>query len=136
MFDWSGQSLLDSLWKSLAALLQDWIAQHPLAAWLLAHPLWLLAAVLLALFLFAGLLRAVAGLTERFWLLLLKLPILLAEGIWWMSWRLLRPFLPASKPPPANRLSEVLARLEALHQEEYELRQELQALLSGRAKQD
>ncbi len=136
MFDWNSQAqfFIDSVQKALSAPFQTWLAQRPLAFWLASHPLWLLAAVLLAIFLFAGLLRAVAGLTERFWLALLKLPVWLVQGIWWSGLLLLRPFFPAVQPPPASRLSEVMQRLEALRQEENELMQELQSLLSAQAK--
>jgi hypothetical protein len=135
MFDWSNQTLLNSLWQSLVAPLQDWINQHPLVAGLVAHPLWLLAAVLLTVFLAAGLLRAVAGLTEQFWLLLLKLPIWGVQASWRGSILLLRLILPAAKSsaskPASQRLSEVLTRLEALRQEENELMRELKLLLSA-----
>ena len=90
------------------------------------------------LLLLAGLLRAVAGLTEQLWLALLRLPIWLVQWIWQAVFLLLRPVLPKTEQPSPipNRLSELLVRLESLRQEEQELMQEIKSLLSAQAKQE
>jgi hypothetical protein len=152
MLDWglNGGSLLDGFWDALTAPIQDWLGQYPVLLWLGIHPLWLVVVILLVLFLLSGLLRAVAGLTEKLWLVLLRLPILLVRWVWRGTLFLLsRPF--AAKPvaqsslaqsslvksslvnPPlldsADRLTEVLDRLEALRQEQDELLKEVKSLL-------
>lgn len=129
--------MIESLQDALTTPVQAWLKQHWLLDWLISHPLWLLASVMLALFLFSGLLRAMAGLTERFWLALLRLPVLLGRWVWLGSSLLFRPlFFPLSKAeqPVPSRLAEVLARLEALRQEEHELIQEMKSLLSSQAR--
>ena len=141
MVPWSGQNLVNSLWEALSAPFQAWLAQHPLMFWLASHPVWLIAVSLVMLLLLAGLLRAVAGLTEQLWLALLRLPIWLVQWIWRAVFLLLRPVLskaepPSSSAPTASRLSELLARLERLRQEEQELMQEIKSLLSAQAKQE
>ena len=141
MVPWSGQSLVNSLWEALSAPFRAWLAQHPLMFWLASHPVWLIAVSLVMLLLLAGLLRAMAGLTEQLWLALLRLPIWLVQWIWRAVFLLLRPVLskaepPSSSAPTASRLSELLARLERLRQEEQELMQEIKSLLSAQAKQE
>jgi hypothetical protein len=141
MVPWSGQSLVNSLWDALSAPFQAWLAQHPLLFWLASHPVWLIAVSLVMLLLLAGLLRAMAGLTEQLWLALLRLPIWLVQWIWRAVFLLLRPVLskaepPSSSAPTASRLSELLVRLERLRQEEQELMQVIKSLLSAQAKQE
>lgn len=135
MFSWGLNNSINGLLDSLTAPLQDWLSQHPLLQWFVSHPLWLLIAMLAALFLLSGLLRAIAGLTEKLWLALLRLPFILFQTVWRSSlFLLLRPFekptvasLTASPAP--DRLTEILNRLEALRQEQDELLQEVRSLL-------
>lgn len=145
MLDWRfSNNIFTGFLDSLIAPVQDWLNQYPLLLWLTTHPWWLLATVLLILFLLSGLLRAIAGLTEKLWLALLGLPVTLVRWIWQSTFFLLsRPF--ASKPaiaqsnlvnPPIfnsqDRLAEVLDRLESLRQEQDELLKEVKTLLSTR----
>lgn len=145
MFEWGLNSgdLFNRFLDSLTTPFQDWLSQYPVLLWLATHPLWLLAAVLVVLFLLSGLLRAVAGLTEKLWLVLLSLPVNLMRWLWQgMVFLLSRPF--ASKPVveagfvnppvlnPQDRLTEVLNRLEALRQEQDELLKEVKSLLAAR----
>lgn len=143
MFNWgfNSDSLFTSFWDSLTAPVQNWLGQYPVFLWLWTHPLWLVLLVLLVLFLLSGLLRAVAGLTEKLWLALLSLPVTLVRWVWRGSLFLLsRPF--ASKPvmqssllhssvDSADRLTEVLDRLEALRQEQDELLREVKLLAAN-----
>jgi hypothetical protein len=140
MLQWGwNQSFVDSLLNSLTAPLQAWLSQHPILLWLATHPLWLLGVILLLLFLLSGLLRAVASLTEKLWLTLLRLPIILMQWAWQGSLLLLRrPFaskaVNQSSPinPPLldtpDRLTEILERLETLRKEQDELLKEVKRL--------
>lgn len=149
MLDWRfGSNIFTGFLDSLIAPVQDWLNQYPWLLWLTTHPWWLLVTVLLILFLLSGLLRAIAGLTEKLWLALLSLPVMLVRWIWQGTIFLLsRPF--ASKPammqsglinPPnvhlQDRLTEVLDRLESLRQEQDELLKEVKVLLSTRARSE
>lgn len=131
---------LNKSWVSVAqaALLnpvQSWLGEHPLAGWLLGHPLWALALVALGLLLFAGLWSAIARLTEGFWLALVQLPWRLSHWIFAaVSGRLVRWW---AKPSGAesearrggDRLGEIMGRLEMLQTEQEGLLEELRELL-------
>ncbi len=142
---------LNKSWVSVAqaALLnpvQSWLGEHPLAGWLLGHPLWMLALVALGLLLFAGLWSAIARLTEGFWLALVQLPWRLSHWIFAaVSGRLVRwwakPFgakLSGTKPSGAglggDRLGEIMGRLETLQTEQEGLLEEMRELL-GKGKE-
>ena len=137
--------IVNSILNALVSPFQDWLSQHPQVSWLLANPGWLLVVIFVVAFLLLGLLQAVASLTEKFWLGLLKLPILLMGWIWQAGTFLLRrPFatqpkamrsslMVQSHPASAassNRLTEVLNRLEVLQREQDELMQEVRLLLA------
>lgn len=142
MFQWNfNQSLMSGFWESITAPFQEWLSQYPVLVWLVGHPLWLLGAIVLVIFLLAGLLRAVASLTEKLWLALLRFPILLVQWLWQGSLFLLRrPFAP--KPAIAqprllsspDRLTELLDRLESLRKEQDELMQEVKTILATQQK--
>jgi hypothetical protein len=134
-------SIVNGVLNAFLSPVQDWLSQHPRMVWLLANPGWLLVALVVALFLLSGLLRAVASLTEKLWLGLLKLPIRLVQWIWQGSLFLLRrpAASPSSNPTQTNlllsthspdRLTEVLDRLETLRHEQDELMQEMKSLLN------
>jgi hypothetical protein len=133
-------SIVNSVLSAFLLPVQDWLSQHPRISWLLANPGWLLAALIVMLFLLSGLLRVVASLTEKLWLELLKLPIRVVYWLWQGSLLLLRRPAPTqsnlpssslirSSDHPPDRLTEVLDRLEALRREQDELMQEMKSLL-------
>lgn len=148
------QSMLNRLWESLTAPIWDWLNQYPVLYWLTLHPIWLLVTLVTLLFLLSGLLGAIARLTERLWLAILRSPITLIRWIWRGSLFLLsRLFTAKSTAAPSvsvkssvvtlgaasltpgaltsqDRLTEVLNRLEALRQEQDELLREVKLLLS------
>jgi hypothetical protein len=141
MFQWDFQdSIVNGLLDSLLTPVQDWLSQYPLFLWLATHPLWLLAVILLVLFLLSGLLRVIAGLTEKLWLALLMFPVTLVRWLWQgMTFLISRPFASKSvtqsgfvNPPTLDtpdRLTEALNRLETLRQEQDELLKEVKVLL-------
>jgi hypothetical protein len=137
--------IVTSMLNALVSPFQDWLSQHPQVSWLLANPGWLLVVIFVVAFLLLGLLQAVASLTEKFWLGLLKLPILCVRWIWRAGIFLLRrPFATQPKAmqsslrvqphlasvSSSNRLAEVLNRLEVLQREQDELMQEVRLLLA------
>jgi hypothetical protein len=140
-----GQSLLDRLGdrllQSLNAPLQSWLATHPVAQWLLMHPLWLLGLVILAIALLVGLFGAIGRLTENLWLRLFRVPLWLFAGIFGSGFRLVRALAKSSarqnspsisKNPaqtPTQRLDQVLTRLEELRRDEELLLAELKILV-------
>jgi hypothetical protein len=133
------QLLSDAIWRLTDPVfqpVQTWLEMHPLWNWLLIHPLWLLGLIVLVLFLFAGLMGAIARLTEALWLALLQAPIRLVQLLFVSVAKLLKlPFAPKLSPvPPSHpqeRLTTILNRLEMLHQEQDELMQEVRSILSS-----
>lgn len=130
--------LSNSLWRftdQVLQPLQDWLVVHPFWNWLLLHPLWLLGLTVLLLFLFAGLLGAIARLTEAIWLAVLQTPIRLVQFLFTGVTRLLKlPFSPrlnsVSSTNQQERLTTLLNRLETLRQEQNELMQEIRSILA------
>lgn len=129
-------SLTDGWSNSLSAMawnpIRAWLDSHPLYNWLFTHPLWLLGLVAGGLLLFAGLWSAIARLTEGFWLGLVKLPFQaiawLFMGLVWLLTR--RQAQSPSTPPPADRVTEIVGRLESLQAEQEILLQEMRQILA------
>lgn len=68
------RTLSEGIQASINSSLNAWIGNHPKLVWLVNHPLQTLGLLLLALFLFSGLLKAVSSFTEKFWIWLLTAP--------------------------------------------------------------
>ena len=64
---------------ALQSMVNSWVEKHPLIMWLLQHPITSLIGFSLAIVLLLRLFSAVAYLLDKFWLWLLKLPILLVR---------------------------------------------------------
>jgi hypothetical protein len=147
MFDrvFDSRPLVERLLEPILAPLQGWLVVHPVWNWLLTHPLWLLGLMVLVLFLFAGLLGAIARLTEAVWLAILQAPLRLVQLLFVGVAKLLKmPFIPrvtsttVNQPvdpvlSPTNsqeRLRNILDRLDHLRQEQDELIQEVRSILA------
>ena len=114
---------------------QDWREVHPFWNWLFLHPLWLLGLVVLFLFLFAGLMGAIARLTESIWLALLQAPVRLVQLLFIGIAKLVKmPFTPkisaTASTNQQERLDMILNRLETLRHEQDELIQEVRSILA------
>lgn len=133
--------LLQQLTHSVMTPFQEWLLAHPVWNWLFTHPVWLVGLIILSLFLFIGLLGAIAQLTETVWLAILQLPLKLVQLIFVGILALFRlPFRPkltaAPSPNPetqTERLTLILNRLEALRQEQDELLSEVRSILAIQA---
>ena len=128
-------TLSHSVQNVVATSMKGWMAEHPIVAWGMAHPLWSIALVILILFLVWSLLGAVAQLTQRAWLAVLQAPLKATQSL---SRGMVRSFQRAdavSSPKLDGqqeiqaRLAEILHRLQALRQEEDVLMKEMQAIL-------
>lgn len=122
---------------TIVTSVQQFIHQHPNLAWIMTHPFWLVGLVLLALFLFWGLLQAITRLTERLWLAILQAPLKLTQ--WFlgllsrMFWRKsATPSTPTKSADPQQRLAAIVDRLEALRQEQEALMREMKEILAIR----
>ena len=129
-------NLINGLQAALMASVQGWLATHPMVSWLAAHPLISVGLLFFFLFLFWGLLSAIARLTEDLWLFIVRLPLRFVQWLFGLIALALK--LPtaranpgrASKKGNSDRLNQILTRLEAIHQEQDELMQELSKLLA------
>ena len=133
------QQFLGGFWESLTQPVQDWLLAHPFGNWLLSHPLWAIGLVLIALLLLSGLFGAIAQLTQKLWIVLLRSPVVLIG--WLVAGIVLLVKAPfsasfnAKKQLPAaetqqQRLAEILDRLDDLKQEQDNLLQEAKQILS------
>ena len=122
----------------VATSMAGWLAEHPIVAWVIAHPFWAIALTVLALFLCWSLLGAVAQLTQQAWLALLQAPLkfiqLLSRGVSQSFQRADVFALPKleGQQEVQERLSKIFSRLEALRQEEEVLMREMQAILASK----
>jgi hypothetical protein len=114
--------------------IQAWLMEHPLVAWFVLHPLWGLAVLGVAILLLAGLWSAIARLTEGFWLTLVKFPFQVVTWLFATTTGLLVRRWAKAAPQEANadRLGEIIARLESLQTEQEDLLQEMRQLLADR----
>ena len=125
--------------------MQGWMAEHPIVAWIVAHPLWSIALIVFAIFLCWSLLGAVVQLTQKAWIALLQAPLKLIQMLWsglsqsfhrtdassLMLPDVTQPDVtqPASQREAQERLPQILSRLEALHQEQEALMKEMRSML-------
>ena len=121
---------------AIAGSFQSWLMTHPTIHWIVDHPLWSVGLIVLAIFLFWGLLRAIAQFMEQVWLLILRSPLLLLRWLLSLGTNAYQR-LTGSKTLPAEivsdnqqRLTDILTRLETLRQEQDELLREVKTLLT------
>ncbi len=130
-----GGSITNGMQDAMVTSLQQWLAQHPIFAWVVAQPLWAIALLCLSLFLGWSLLGALVRVTQNVWLLILQAPWKLVQwlfgGIWqWFNRPDANPVPRFEPPAPLHpRLAEILDRLDTLRQEQDALMQEMQAIL-------
>ncbi|MDG2616095.1 hypothetical protein P7L53_07535 [Thermoleptolyngbya sichuanensis XZ-Cy5] len=136
-----GQSLLDGLGdrflEALITMLQTWLAAHPIAQWLVVHPLWALGLIVGAIALLVGLFSAIGRLIENLWLRLFQAPLWLFASIFGGGFQLAKRLSQSSTPHPhktdsdnpTQQLDQILARLAELRREEEQLLVELKTLV-------
>jgi hypothetical protein len=126
-------AIATNLQNSIGLSIQNWLEAHPMIAWMFSHPLWVLGLVLLAFFLFWGLLNLIARLTERLWLIILQLPIKL---IYWLFTLILKPFskvraLEGRKQTSKEQLKDAIEQLEELKSEQEKVLKKIKSLLAS-----
>lgn len=130
-----GQSFTVSPQGALAAMVQSWMAEHPVWAWCFTHPLITVGLGLVALVIVRRLVGLVVQGTERLLLAIVRSPLwlgkwLLGVGTGWFQ----RPMTALAEPPAPTqhqRLAMLLDRLEAIRREQDELLQEVRAILKS-----
>ncbi|HEY9896488.1 MAG TPA: hypothetical protein V6D34_13950 [Candidatus Sericytochromatia bacterium] len=119
----------------VATSMKAWMSEHPILSWIIAHPLWSIALLVVVLFLCWSLLGAIAQFTQQAWLALLQAPLkatqLLSRGAF-QSLKRADVFSSTeltSQKDVQERLSKIVSRLEVLQQEEEALIREMQSIL-------
>jgi hypothetical protein len=79
----------ESIRNAIATMVQDWLNEHPVLEWCVAHPIWAIALLFLLIFSAWGLLGAIAQLVKTLWIELLRAPLKLGR---WLGVRLLNLF--------------------------------------------
>jgi len=128
-----GKGVTDAVGMSL----QNWLNAHPLIHWVVDHPLWTVGLIVVTIFLFWGLLRAIARFIEQLWLIILRSPLFLFRWVLSMGTQTYQRLAGAPELPTTavsgnqERLTEILNRLETLRQEQDELLKEVKTLLTA-----
>jgi chemotaxis protein histidine kinase CheA len=122
---WSDR-LSESLQTSLAAIPQQWVAEHPVLIWLVGHPLWTLGLSLLSLVLFMGLIRAIARSAGNAWFATVDAPYTLGGQVLNRVNRVAhQPNATASQ----DELVQLLNRLEAIGREQNQILRQIATLV-------
>jgi hypothetical protein len=122
----------EAIQGAVVGIFQNWLMAHPILGWGVTHPLLSLGMGLVLFFVLWGLLRAIAQLTERLWVILLRVPIRLGQWIFRQLPNIFRfqpNFLSVDQTHlPTDReqhLRELLLRLEHLQREQALLLQDI-----------
>ncbi|NJP12322.1 MAG: hypothetical protein HC866_24990 [Leptolyngbyaceae cyanobacterium RU_5_1] len=145
--------------RAFTTYTQGWLDAHPGFAWAIGHPFWTLGILLLIVFVFWGLLKAIVRFIEKAWLVILQSPFRLGQWLFKISTQSFKgksALQPAALETsntigsePGNgvacesissitleptythqRLVEILNRLETLKHEQDKLLQEVRAIVS------
>jgi len=116
-------------------MIETWMQNHPVVAWFLNHPIISVVLLLVLIVLLRGLLSAIARLTERIWIAILRLPVMVVSQSMGAITRLFnRPRIAATtdeEETSQKRLTFILERLDTLRQEQDELLQEVRTMLNS-----
>ncbi|MBD2043176.1 hypothetical protein [Microcoleus sp. FACHB-672] len=136
------RSLSEGIQSTISSSLNVWIADHPRLIWLVNHPLQTAGILLLIIFLFSGLLKAISSYTEKLWLFLLQAPFKLIQFIFGLGSKSLGKVtasgLVATKSNEIYtssdrqaRMTNIVSRLTQIKQEQDLLLQELATLIKS-----
>jgi len=115
--------------------IKTWMTEHPMMSWVIDHPLWTIALVLLALLLCWSLLGAIAQFAQQVWLFILQAPLKLMQELPKSAFQLLKradtlqSMTLNAQQDAQKRLPEILNRLEMLRQEQEILMKEVHSIL-------
>jgi hypothetical protein len=133
-----GNLTIAKLQVAIAAMVNAWLAEHPVFAWLINHPLKAGLLILAILLLVQGLFGAIASVFKNFWLWLLKFPYHLLRGlivgifnlIWQRSGKAKAVELKGEKAIAQTRVAEILNELATMQRQQEQLMKEVEEILS------
>jgi hypothetical protein len=133
-----GDLTIARLQVAIAAMVQTWLAEHPIFAWIVSHPLKAGILLLVILLLVQGLFGAIAALFKNFWLSLLNLPYQLLRrltmgGLSLVGQRAGNAKASKALEPKAiaqTRVAEILTELSTMQRQQEQLMREVEEILA------
>lgn len=124
-------SIQEATQAAIRSLMNDWLSEHPIMGWLFHHPVMTLVLILVSLLLLFGLFQAIFRVIEQFWVTLFKSPLLLGKTL--LGFRAVNSVEPVHSSgivstSGSEQVSQLLARLDQIQQEQKKILQELAAL--------
>lgn len=123
MLDFSAQ-----IESAVTSYVDRWLAQHPYLAWSVAHPLWSVVLLLLAMLAISVVVKAIWRGCEHLVLLVLKTPLKLLQPLGGHAWRSIArsfgqnnhntPLAAKTTANPTERVEQIVDRLQTLAQEQ------------------
>ncbi|MDF0557045.1 hypothetical protein PY364_28505 [Kamptonema sp. UHCC 0994] len=145
----------DTIQNAINASVKEWINSHPFIFWLVSHPLIALAMLLLSIFIILGLFQALGSFFARGWLSILQIPGKFIQVVFTVGSKSVSNLggvavnslvsrnmgennnlslqlsgFQSNSLESQERLTNILIRLEAIRQEQNQLLQEAEAILS------
>jgi methyl-accepting chemotaxis protein len=135
-------SLTDNIEASITSLINNWFKEHPIVFWIVNHPIADLVILLVLIFLFWGLLRAIASLTEKAWISVLIAPFKLIQSFLGLGSKSLGNVMGSELVTVASNqtltqsdrfedVANIINQLNALKQQQDKLLQELATILES-----
>ena len=118
-------NFLDSSW-----ILDSWLQQHSVVAWLLQHPLISLGLLFISLVLLFRLFAALTQILDRLWLWLLRSPILLIKSLLGIGKKESEPTLLVNKTSniESDMAQQLVTQLQLIQKQQTQIINEITAL--------
>jgi uncharacterized membrane protein len=116
---------------AIQSLINSWVEQHSLIAWLLQHPLISLISFLIVLILLFRLFNAIAQLLDKLWIWLLKSPILLFKSLFGFKNKPTGTSIVQTQELStinSRQISQIMEKLEIIKQQQQQIIQEIATL--------
>ena len=116
---------------ALQSMVNSWVEKHPLIMWLLQHPITSVIGFSLAIVLLLRLFSAVAYLLDKFWLWLLRLPIVLVKLLIGSRKKPLEKASMIAHTPlnlEPEKVNQIIEQLEAIHQQQQQMIKDIATL--------
>jgi hypothetical protein len=135
-------SLTDSIEAGLTSFVNNWFNDHPILFWILNHPIYDLGILLVVIFLFWGLLKAIGRLVEKAWIFVIIAPFKLIQSFLGIGSKSLGNVMTSGLVTvPSNQTlnqgdrkqdaANIINQLNALKQHQEKLLQELATILES-----
>ncbi len=135
-------SFTEGIEAAISSFINNWFKDHPIVFWIMSHPIQDLVILLLVIFLFWGLLKAIANLVEKTWISVLIAPFKLLQSFLGLGSKSLGNVMVSGLVTvPSNQtlnqgdrkedMANIINQLNALKQQQDKLLQELATILES-----